>query len=156
MKADVSRTRWDLRLLRGITALFLFAMMAVTFADVVGRYLFSAPIYGAAEIIQVMLAITIFSAMGLVSHNDQHIAVDVFDAPLSRMFGRTRDILIGAVSTIGLLLVRVELARNGIDAIRTGRLTVVLEFSSAWMSLPGAVLCAVAAGLQITTSVRKR
>ena len=113
MKADVSRTRWDLRLLRGITALFLFAMMAVTFADVVGRYLFSAPIYGAAEIIQVMLAITIFSAMGLVSHNDQHIAVDVFDArsspfttptrdaPLSRRAGRRASASFTAAAALG-------------------------------------------------------
>lgn len=155
MDVDVPKRRWDLSLLRGVTALFLFGMMGITFADVVGRYLFSAPIYGAAEIIQVMLAITIFSAMGLVAHHDQHIAVDLFDVPLSRMFGRTREILIGAISAIGLLLISFELARNGIDAIRTGRLTVVLEFSSAWMSLPGAVLCALAACLQMIASVRK-
>lgn len=154
MEAHVPELRRDLRLLRAITALCLFGMMALTFVDVVGRYLFSAPVYGAAEIIQVMLAVTVFSAMGLVSHRDQHIAVDLFSEPLSRIFGRSREVLIGAVSTAGLLLISVELARTGIDAIRLNRLTVVLEFSSAWMSLPGAVLCAVAAVLQLAATVR--
>ena len=30
------------------TALLLFVMMVLTFADVVGRYVFTAPIFGAA------------------------------------------------------------------------------------------------------------
>lgn len=155
METSAFARRWDLRLLRGLAALFLFATMALTFVDVVGRYLFAAPVYGATELIQVMLAVTIFSGMGLVSHQDRHIAVDLFDGPLTRRLGHRRDIAIGLISAVGLFLISFELARTGLETIRLGRVTVVLEFSSAFMSLPGAALCALAGVLQTIATVKR-
>jgi len=35
-------------ILEVITAILLFSMMILTFIDVIGRYLFNAPVYGAA------------------------------------------------------------------------------------------------------------
>ena len=53
-------------ILEVITAILLFSMMILTFIDVIGRYLFNAPVYGAAEIIQILLIGVIFSAMPIV------------------------------------------------------------------------------------------
>ncbi|NDV02424.1 TRAP transporter small permease [Pseudoroseicyclus tamaricis] len=145
----------DLWALRAITALLLFAMMALTFVDVLGRYLFNAPVYGAAEMIQILLAATIFSGFGLVSDADSHITVDLFEAPLAKAFGRPRRIFIGLVSAAGLLLIGYELARTGQKAIETARETLVLEWPQAWLSLPGAIFCVIAAALQVNRSLRQ-
>ena len=58
---------WIVRLLTIVSATLLFGMMALTFADVVGRYFLNAPITGAHEIIAFMLGLTIFTALPLVS-----------------------------------------------------------------------------------------
>ena len=65
-------------ILEVITAILLFSMMILTFIDVIGRYLFNAPVYGAAEIIQILLIGVIFSAMPIVSKTNSHIAVELF------------------------------------------------------------------------------
>lgn len=145
----------DLWVLEGLTALALFATMALTFVDVIGRYVFSAPIYGATEMIQFLLAITIFSAMGLVSDRDAHITVDLFDAPLSRLFKRWRHVVIGLISVFGLLLIGYELGKIGMGALSSGRRTIVLGWSMAWFTLPGAIMCVIAALLQLNRTLRQ-
>ncbi|WP_373355199.1 TRAP transporter small permease [Pseudoroseicyclus sp. CXY001] len=145
----------DLMVLRGITALLLFAMMALTFIDVIGRYLLSAPVYGAAEMIQILLAATIFSGLGLVSDQDAHITVDLFEAPLSRAFGQGRRALIGIVSALGLLVIGWQLGVIGLHAWQTERTTLVLDWPQALLSLPGAVFCLIAAVLQFNRSLRR-
>lgn len=154
MERKTALVAGDLALLRWLTAALLFATMALTFVDVTGRYAFNAPIYGATEVIQALLAATVFSGLALVSDKDSHIAVDLFDAPLARWFGRARRIAIGVVSAAGLGLIAYELGRNALDALALGRRTVVLEYSVAWLSLPGAALCLVAAALQLNRTVR--
>ena len=66
-------------LLSLVSAFFLFLMLAVTFADVLGRYAFNAPITGAHEIIAFLLALTIFTALPLVSRDRGHITVGMFE-----------------------------------------------------------------------------
>ena len=61
-----SAEHWPLEILKWIVSLLLFLMMAITFVDVIGRYLFNAPIFGAAEMIQFLLAGTVFSGLILV------------------------------------------------------------------------------------------
>src|SRR5437660_7510658 len=64
----------------GIAASFLlFGMMALTFFDVVGRYLLNRPIRGAFEITELMLLVLIFAGLPLVSHADEHVTMDFID-----------------------------------------------------------------------------
>lgn len=60
-------------------AFFVFAMMVLTFADVVGRYIFSAPIPGAFEIIEFIMALVIFCGLPLVTILGGHITVSLLD-----------------------------------------------------------------------------
>ena len=67
-----------LSILKWTVSCFLFLMMGITFVDVLGRYVFNAPIFGAAEMIQFLLAVTVFSGLVLASLQDSHIAVTIF------------------------------------------------------------------------------
>lgn len=67
------------RALTLFAAFMMFCMMALTFADVVGRYVFNAPIGATFEIIELMLGMLIFSALPLVSRDQGHITVDLFE-----------------------------------------------------------------------------
>jgi TRAP-type C4-dicarboxylate transport system permease small subunit len=77
--------RWERRAdaVLGIAAsALLFAMMCLTFVDVVGRYLFSSPIRGGFEITELTLLVLIFAGLPLVSHGDEHVTMDFIDRML--------------------------------------------------------------------------
>jgi TRAP-type transport system small permease protein len=55
---------------RGVSALLvvmLFAMVALTFTDVVGRRLFNTPVFGANDITEHLMAIIIFAGLPLLT-----------------------------------------------------------------------------------------
>jgi TRAP-type C4-dicarboxylate transport system permease small subunit len=64
----------------GIAAsLLLFGMMALTFVDVVARYLLNHPIRGGFELTELTLLVLIFAGLPLVSHADEHVTMDFID-----------------------------------------------------------------------------
>lgn len=63
----------------------LFALMVLTFADVVMRSAFNAPIEAATELIRIGIALIVFSALPVLSWREGHIAVDLLDGPLIRL-----------------------------------------------------------------------
>lgn len=75
------------RALRLATAGFMFAMMALGFTDVVLRYLFNAPIHGAFPIMGFLLGLVVFTALPLISRDDRHITVDLFERHFTGRFG---------------------------------------------------------------------
>ena len=80
--------RWTHRVLTALVSIVMFSMMILTTADVAGRALFSKPIKGSFEIVTFMLAILIFCALPLISWDEKHIKVNLFDhwipAPILR------------------------------------------------------------------------
>jgi TRAP-type C4-dicarboxylate transport system permease small subunit len=65
----------------------LFALMSLTFVDVLARYLFNRPIRGAFEVTELLLLVLIFAGLPLVSHADEHVTMDFIDRLLH---GRSR------------------------------------------------------------------
>ena len=57
----------------------LFALMGLTFCDVLLRSLFNAPIEAATELTRLLMAVLIFSVMPQISVQKGHIAVDLSD-----------------------------------------------------------------------------
>lgn len=127
-----------------LTAILLFAMMLLTFIDVIGRYIFNSPVYGAAEIIQMLLAGVIFSALPLVTRRDSHISVELFSPSISKKIPKTHCLIINLFSIIGLLIIGYELIRNVIEAHEIGRETIVLEWPLLIVLIPSAFFCLVA------------
>jgi len=61
----------------------LFALMCLTFVDVVARYLLNRPIRGAFELTELLLLVLIFAGLPLVSHADEHVTMDFIDRLLT-------------------------------------------------------------------------
>lgn len=61
----------------------LFAIVALTFCDVLGRRLFGTPIYGAHDLTEHLMVIIIFCGLPLVTAVRGHLVVDLFDRWLS-------------------------------------------------------------------------
>src|SRR5215831_6816429 len=72
-------------------------MMALTFCDVVGRYLFNRPLKGAFEVTELILLVLIFAGLPLVSHADEHVTMDFIDRMLTP---RVLDVLVRVVHAL--------------------------------------------------------
>ena len=138
-----------IRIAEIVTALLLFVMMMLTFADVIGRYIFTAPIFGAAEMIQFLLAMTIFGGLCLVNARDEHITVELFEAPLDRLFPVARRIIVQMFSVGVMAIIAYQLYQFALDAEKIGSKTVVLEWSFATVAFAVAGLSVVSLIAQI-------
>jgi len=99
-------SRFALRLetLLGLAAgLVLFAMMLLTFVDVVGRYVLNSSIPGGFEIQQIMMAMLIFAGLPLVSRRAEHVTVDLVDHALPARVRRAMRVIV-ELACAGLLL----------------------------------------------------
>lgn len=72
----------------------LFAMMVMTFADVVLRSVANMPIQAATELTRILMAVVVFSALPVVSARGDHISVDLLD----KIFGHWATVRDGLVS----------------------------------------------------------
>ena len=74
---------WLDRLLGAAAAVLLFYLMALTTADVIGRYIFNWPLRGAFEITELLLLTLIFAGLPLASRADEHVTLDFIDMLLT-------------------------------------------------------------------------
>ena len=95
---------WEARIDAGLgiaASAILFALMLITFVDVVARYLFNFPLRGAFEISELLLLVLIFAGLPLVSHADEHVTMDFIDhmlpEPVLRALERVVHALCAAV-----------------------------------------------------------
>ena len=138
-----------LRVAEIVTALLLFVMMMLTFADVIGRYIFTAPIFGAAEMIQFLLALTIFSGLCLVNARDEHITVELFETQIDRWIPVLRPIIVQVFSVGVMVIIARQLYQFAVDAERIGSRTVVLEWPFALLAFTVAGLSAASLIAQV-------
>lgn len=67
-----------------LIAVLLAGMVVLTFADVIGRRLFGAPIYGAHDITEHLMALVVFTGLPIVTLAGAHLTIDLFDRILMR------------------------------------------------------------------------
>ena len=90
--------------LGGCCALLLLGLVALTVIDVVGRYVFTAPLAGAFELTELMLGALVFAALPLATMTGEHVAVDaLFDRSPPRL--RTALAWLGGGATAAALWV---------------------------------------------------
>lgn len=83
----------------------LLAMMGLTVCDVIGRYLFNAPVRGASELTEILLCATIFLGLGAVALGEDHVTVDLFTDKIPARFHPALQALTGVFSAVVLAVV---------------------------------------------------
>ena len=142
--------------LETISSVVIFIMMVLTFVDVIGRYVFHSPIYGGTEIISALLALTIFSGLGVINARDEHITVELLDDQFRRLLTPVvYEIIIQAFSVVAMTLVAAVLFEHAWEAYKVKKLTEVLEMPVFYVSSIVAVFAIVSVLSQITGVVLK-
>jgi TRAP-type transport system small permease protein len=88
--------------------LALLLLMAVVTVDVVGRYLFAAPLRGGFEYVKICMALLVFLALPVIVAREEHIQVDVFEGLVPRRlryFTRFLGFVISLAVVTGLIWV---------------------------------------------------
>jgi TRAP-type transport system small permease protein len=77
-----------------LSAVILFILMLLTTVDVLGRYLFNAPLPGGFEITELMMAALVFAAMPAVTRREDHIVIDLLDFMMPKWIVRPRQVIV--------------------------------------------------------------
>lgn len=123
-----------IKTLEVLSSVFLVSMMILTFVDVIGRYILNKPIFGANEMISSLLALVIFSGLGIANARDDHIVVELLDHNVRRLSPKVYEIVIQAFSVLAMSLVAYVLLDLAIDSYRQQALTFVLEIPLAYIA----------------------
>lgn len=138
--------QWLARLLLVLSALCLTALMLLTVAEVIGRYMFNAPIFGRQDMAQILLACSIFLAFPVVTLRGEQIAVDLFDGVFTKATAFWRDRLIEVLTSVALLSVAFWLFERAEKAASRG-------LTSELLFLPKYPLIAMISAVVFVTSI---
>lgn len=121
-------TAWALRrAVETVMAIFLMAMVALTFADVIGRRLFGAPVYGAHDITEHLMALVIFCGLPLVTVAGAHLTIDLFDRLIGRAWMGWWRALTALLVVVVLGLLSWLFIRHGLNAARISEVSQALR-----------------------------
>ena len=136
------------RLLEIALALAMLGMMAVTFVDVAGRFVFASPIAGASELIQVLMAAVMAAALPLVTHSRQHITMALLSGAIRGRAKRLLDCAIMATSAVVLGALAALLAQQAQSLQQARASTIYLDLPIApfaWaLTVSTAIACVIA------------
>lgn len=83
-----------------VASVLLFALMIITFVDVIGRNFLNRPLPGAPELTQIFLATMVLLMLPSVSWRQDHIAVDIVDLLKSRLLTVVQQILTAVIGAV--------------------------------------------------------
>ncbi len=135
------------------SAITLFAMMALTFADVFARYVVNSPVTGATELTEIMLAVVVFTAMPMMAFRNDHIVVDLTDKFFSPTMHKIRQSLIGLLFAVALFYLGSRIFVLAKRALRNGETTEYLEIPVGYVINFIGVCCWLTALLAVIYAV---
>jgi C4-dicarboxylate transporter, DctQ subunit len=131
-----------------IAALFIFALMLVGVAQIFGRKLFDAPIFGYIDIVELAMATFAFLGVAYCQRLGGHVRMEIL---LSQLRGRTLWLVEAMATVVGLIIVAIlvyygydhfmrayEYGDSTIDAeypLWPSKLLVPFAFSVLWLRL---------------------
>ena len=124
-----------------LSGIALFAIMALTFFDVLGRKFLSHSITGSLEITELLMVVVIFGALPLVSRRGEHVEFDSLDPYLPAWLRRAPAIVVHLLCAVVLLALGVLMWRTGGQFLANGETTAQLEILKAPFIYGMGVLC---------------
>jgi TRAP-type C4-dicarboxylate transport system permease small subunit len=141
--------------LGGLAAAALFAMMAVTFFDVLGRYLFHAPIQGAYETVALCMGIAVFAALPVVTAREEHLQIGLFENAMAPGLKRWVAVIIDLISAVVLAVYAWRVGGHGLHLLRTGEVLVSLKISVGPFALFMAAMAAASSLIALLLAAGK-
>lgn len=132
-------------LLDAICILVLLALAAITTVDVVGRYLFNAPLRGAFESSELLLAVLVFAALPRVTWHRQHLMVSMIDGLLGPRGLQVQRVLVGMVTALALGVLSVFLWQHASQLAEYGDMSNALQLPIAPFAFGASILTGLAA-----------
>jgi TRAP-type transport system small permease protein len=144
------------RVLGLIAGMALFAMMALTFVDVIGRYGFHHSIFGAAEMVECLMIVTVFAGLAVITAKNEHITVSLLDVVIARFMAAPQRWASIAISVGCTLLITWQMFEHGLDLLRSGKRTAVLDLPQWVQPISAAALSLVGLALLLVAVARSR
>src|SRR3954467_15796763 len=133
-----------LELLCGLlSGVALFAIMALTFFDVIGRKVVSTSIPGSLELTELLMVVVIFGALPLVSARGEHVEFDSLDPYLPAWLRLAQRVLVNGLCGMVLLALAVLMWRTGSQFLQNGETTAQLLILKAPFIFGMGVLCGI-------------
>ena len=104
----------------------LFFMMALTFVDVISRYVFNSPIVGALELTEFSMAIVIFLGLVLLTSQEGHVTVDLIDNFVPDKIKPIQKVIINLINLFVMVVISWQLWIKAGDAAEYGDRTEYL------------------------------
>lgn len=139
--------------LAGASCLLLFAMMLLTFIDVVGRNWFAAPLPALYEIISFMMPGIIFCVLPMVCYREGHVTIDLLDSFVPEGWKRWQGAAVNLVSAATVAFISWRLAVKSLAHYEFNEATDELYLSMWPFSAFTAVMSAVAAVALLATAI---
>lgn len=121
----------------------LFAIMALTFFDVIGRKLLDQSIPGSLELTELLMVVVIFAGLPLVSQRGEHVTFDTMDSHLPAWALRIQITLVHGLCAVAMVSLAWVMVDTGNQFMASGETTAQLKFLKAPFIYGMALLCAV-------------
>ncbi len=138
---------WLGRLPSLLAAVTLFALMVMTFFDVLLRSVFNNPIESATELTRLFMAIIVFSSMPVISWKSGHIVVDLLDSWFGEGASRIRDAVVNLACGAALVWPALRVWQLADRARQYGDVTEYLQIPQFYIAYFIAVSTFLTAGL---------
>ncbi len=142
------------RTLGGIAALLLLALVLVTCIDVVGRYFLDAPLAGAFEITELLLAALVFTALPLATERRDHVEVDMVGHLMGERIDRAMVAFGGLFTAAVLATFSWRLFTHAMKAAADGSVTNVLKIPLAPFGFLAAAACLISTVIAVLRGFR--
>ena len=138
-----------------LSGVALFAIMALTFVDVLGRKFASHSIPGSLEVTELLMVVVIFGALPLVSRRGEHVEFDSLDPYLPMWLRRAQAVLVHLICAAVLLGLGWLMWRTGGQFAETGETTAQLKIAKAPFIYGMGVLCALTGLVHLALAPQK-
>jgi TRAP-type C4-dicarboxylate transport system permease small subunit len=141
-------------MLAGIAGSLLLFTVALTAADVIGRYFLGSPIPGAFQMVRAAMGVMTFAALPIVSARRQHLAADIVERAVSARMQRVFRALVGVFSLAALSLLTWRLVLQAREIARGNETLDVVNLPVAPLAYVMAAMAAAASAATLVLLIR--
>ena len=133
---------YSVRGLAAVSGVGILAMMLLTCADVMLRYLFNAPIEGTLDLTQMLMVIVVFFGLAYCGWTGGHVVVDLIRELLPKKVVVPLAVAVNAVGAAAMLAMAWESYQTSLTYMLTGEtpMTVLIpKYPFIWVAAFGAL-----------------